>query len=436
MKLPPPALLAVALFGFSNHAHAEGTSDLGPIQGLRGNTTIQVDILNFATESISWEGSFVEGTAAGNGGLHPVDVDVYDPAGAYLGRFASGSVVVPMTDGTYEFRIVEDWGDTNADSYTDPISHWEIVVSGATMGRVWSDEWRFNALGFSIDESFNGSFFAVVDGGGPGHDSVVELKAEGMAGFIWFINANREGIPGASGRSMHQDDVLGVASDYPLYLNPPESAGYNPLIPNVTSTGFGGSALCEAVSFGVAEGTVSFESNIEGTYHLICDLNQDGLFDPTSDVDFHILGDAVVGTNAVVWDGSDNLGAAVGPGSYDCQVKLTVGEFHYVAHDIETSFEGFRLFEVDSALGKTGLNMFWNDAQVASLGSSLSPMARAPSTALAHLGCGVDSTSISPRPISTPALGAAGTQIAREKRPTSTPTPGWTPTTASCSSFG
>ena len=54
----------------------------------------------------------------------------------------------------------------------------------------------------------------------------------------------------------------------------------------------------------------------------------------------------------------------VDPGSYQCEVILTVGEFHYVAADVETSYEGFRLFSLDSSLQQTGLDMYWNDAEV------------------------------------------------------------------------
>jgi hypothetical protein len=81
-------------------------------------------------------------------------------------------------------------------------------------------------------------------------------------------------------------------------------------------------------------------------------------------VDLHFLDTAFVGANEIFWDGADNQGVPVPPGTYNCQIKLTVGEFHYVADDIETSFEGFRLFSLDAALSRTGLDMYWNDAEI------------------------------------------------------------------------
>ena len=60
---------------------------------------------------------------------------------------------------------------------------------------------------------------------------------------------------------------------------------------------FEGDGQCDAVSFGTSGGSIFFDSDVVGTYHFICDLNQDGIFDLTSDVDLHFIGDAVAGTN-------------------------------------------------------------------------------------------------------------------------------------------
>jgi hypothetical protein len=44
--------------------------------------------------------------------------------------------------------------------------------------------------------------------------------------------------------------------------------------------------------------------------------------------------------------------------------RVTSGEFHYVAVDIETSFPGMRIFEVEEDQGRQPLHMFWNDTDV------------------------------------------------------------------------
>lgn len=66
----------------------------------------------------------------------------------------------------------------------------------------------------------------------------------------------------------------------------------------------------------------------------------------------------------IPWDGRDNAGAMIPPGTYDCNVTLTVGELHFVATDVETSYQGLRMFSVQLTLARFGLDMLWNDAAV------------------------------------------------------------------------
>src|SRR5690606_32932676 len=96
------------------------------------------------------------------------------------------------------------------------------------------------------------------------------------------------------------------------------------------------------------ETTVSFtfESNVEGTYHLMCDLDENGVFDIAGGTDLIILADAVPGTNQFQWNGVDAAGQPVAPGTYDCRVDLATGEFHFVGDDIETCYEGIRIYKV------------------------------------------------------------------------------------------
>jgi hypothetical protein len=88
-----------------------------------------------------------------------------------------------------------------------------------------------------------------------------------------------------------------------------------------------------------------------GTGHIICDLNGDGDYDITSDDDLHLLLDVAVGDNSTVDLGRHRQQRELRRlGTYNCVAMVTVGEFHYVGLDIETCYEGFRLFLVDASL--------------------------------------------------------------------------------------
>ena len=274
-----------------------------------------------------------------------------------------GTVDVTRPDGTVDPDEAGAWG-LDLSSTQTASSNWDVSVRGAAAGygRIWSRSWRFSTGSFEQAASFNGSAYALVTAGA-GYDTVVELQAEGLSGAGYSINANSSGVDGANGRSVSADGD--PPSENRIFLNPPEVSSYSLPVPNVTYGGFGaGASSCSVVAPGVLEGDSFFESDVEGTAHVLCDLNADGDFDVTSDADLHIVGAAAVGLNTVPWDGLDNTGATIPLGTYTCRVLLTVGEFHYVGDDIETSYPGFRLFEVAADLTRDGLPMYWNDEQV------------------------------------------------------------------------
>jgi hypothetical protein len=362
----------VALLLGPQGAEAAERDDLGPLQRLRPRTILRVEIVDDTTETISWFGETTD--AYGNTVNNLVEVS--DPLDQYIGVFASGDTIVPTAGpGAYYLRpigldLADAAGTGPPDGLDDAMSDWKIEVVGAPvgLGRVWSRSWAIFSNTFGVGGATDGSFYAVVSGGSPTSEGVVELAASGMAGNSYTLNANDEGVIDGNGRSLPSDDNAFIAK-YPLYLRPPDPAvvGYDVLEPDVPEPELANAGTCDdGVAPLIAEATVSFTSNVDGTYHLICDLNHDGLYDLTSDDDLHILGEATVGTVEVPIDGTDNTGVPLAADSLQCIVRVTVGEFHFVANDIETSYEGFRLFNVDLTLARTGLFMFWNDAAVQS----------------------------------------------------------------------
>ncbi len=328
-------------------AHAEGVDTLGSEQRLDPETVLSVDILD-TSETFTWTATDREGT--------PYGATVTDPTGVSLGRVDSGTTIVPTMTGAYSL----------APDATTPIYYWDVTVAGATpgYGRLWSPAWHFDTGGWDDDSALNGSFYARVDGGG-GLTAVLEMLTEGLAGNVYSIKASDIGVAGAQGRSIAIAEAPGSApGQYPIYLSPPEDSDYAASPPSITDVDFRGNGAGDCVSAGVVGGTFTFTVDRDTTYHIACDLDADGTWDITDEDDLQISGDAAPGVNEVVWEGVNNAGAPVAPGSYECRVFITAGEFHYVAEDIETSYGGFRLFLVDGALGRTGLSMYWNDAAV------------------------------------------------------------------------
>ncbi len=356
-------LLAVLALTVPASVSAEGSlgPELDTSQALREVTDIYVDVLDFTIETFRWTGKG--------------SVDVYDPAGTLVGTFASGATVTPAMNGAYRLDVLEDQYDSDAagNIIRSTIVPWDVTlfVSGTPrVGRVFSFEWAFNTGSFDQSASTNASFYARVPGGDSESFAVMELRTDGLAGFIFEIQGNSTGVRGPdAGRSVPEVGHS-AANEYQIYLNPPDNASYTHLPPAVRDFGFvggletPGSVMCDEFVAGSSMGEFVFTSNVEGSYHLVCDLNGDGVFDIVDDGDFLILGHASVGENHVPFDGLDNDGAPFPVGDHQCRVRVTVGEFHYVGRDIETSYRGLRMFQVHRDGSLEPLRMFWNDALV------------------------------------------------------------------------
>ena len=339
----PPFLLGVPLavltLGVSGVARAEGSLDLPQVDYLMPESDVYVDILRDATEVIVYTGD--------------ADVEVIRPDGTAAGTFHSGDTINPDQSGAWRFV------------WSARVANWDLAVPSATGGRVWSDDWRFDSSSFGPSSALNRSFYALVSGGSAGRDGVIEIKAEGLGGYLYRVEASNRGLLSAPGRSV-PDVGQGYHGNLAVYIRPPETASLNPLTPTLQNADFSVDAgSCTAMAPGLYDGAFTFDSNVEGVWHLVCDLNADGAFNVAGDEDLHLAGAATNGTNRVAFDGKDQFGDTLAPGTYSCRVSVSVGELHYVVRDMETLYPGVRLFEYQGGNTRRGLSMFWNDEAVA-----------------------------------------------------------------------
>jgi hypothetical protein len=350
------SLTGLALLLGSVSARAEGTDLVGTTQPLRAGTELGVDIIDPAVESIVWTGRG--------------SVEVYGPSGTHLGTATSGTPISP-TEGAGAYRLTVKQ-DQNVGS------SWDVAVLGQTdnKGRLFSKDWQFNAGSYAASTATNASFYALVPSGQSTNLSVIELKLQGLAGYIYDINANQRGVQGTNGgRSVPQSGNT-VATGYQMYLRVPALANFEAAtagvsnmsyMGGVSSDVFGNSMTpCNQLLPGNSQGYFYFTSTVDGSFQLQCDLDHDGTFSIGSGQDLLITGAASSGTNVVPWDGTQNS-ANVSTGDYECRVRVTVGEFHYVGTDIETSYPGMRIFRVNADGTRQGLPMYWNDSLVQSL---------------------------------------------------------------------
>ena len=179
------------------------------------------------------------------------------------------------------------------------------------------------------------------------------------------VLANAAGVVGRdAGRSVTQYRQK-YEPQYRIYLQPPDVATYNHATPDASNFDVShDNSTCNGVAPGFAAATFTFESSSGGTWHIVCDIDGNGEFDLSTNIDAARSGEAVIGTNEARWYGRDNDGEPLPPGNYACELTLTSGEVHFIADDIETAYPGIRTFEVRRDEGRSPQTMYWNDYDI------------------------------------------------------------------------
>jgi len=327
-------------------AFAEGSAEVGANQRVRSSTDFYVDIVDARTERIRW---------TGNGTL-----TVRSPAGNVVGVLLGAGLLdrttIPLdTIGNGAYRVTMGSNQGN--------NSWDVEVTNQTVvgGRLYATQWNFDTNSFNSSASMNASFYALTPGGAPNSDAIMQVRFDGLSGYVYSIGMNADGIAGANSRSTPEAGNT-FTPLYKLYVNPPSVSLGGALVPTLSNFQFAPANACSAAASGGDDGIFSFSSDADGKYKIICDLNKDGIFDISSNDDLLLSGDAVTGTNTVLWNATTEAGGLVASDTYSCQGFLTVGEVHFVGTDMETSYQGLRMFSYDRATAvRTGKPMFWND---------------------------------------------------------------------------
>ncbi len=281
----------------------------------------------------------------------------------YLDSLDSGYCLRVATDGDYMVRPTRAIGvgyDWNVSVYD---SSWSQIL-----GRVYSYYWMFNNGGFDESKALTGSFYVLIKSG---QDyGLMEMKLEGYSGWWYDVFANSYGLDAPySGWSVPWDNHLESIVDYHpsvtpqwrIYLEIPQDYSFDLDSPTISGFAFSPpEQSCQDTGEGVG-GSFTITTDSTGTYHIVCDTNGDGRFDPADHGDVLLVGQTSPGTSLVQWDGLDRDGNPVPAGTYQCRVDVASGEVHFIASDIETAYPGLRMFAVDDNGDRSGLYMYWDD---------------------------------------------------------------------------
>ena len=366
-------------------ASGEGTQQVGVDQDFHPNMVFKVDILNV--------GEVISISAGVNQPDSPkaLKVTVRDPLGAHVtgspfaiskgtkGWLGTPNMLPPATI-TNARQIVTAKTGTYTVTFNNPNLTWldplDITVTSKLSdpvqpaktidgrGRLHAIRWTLQGKDFTTKT--DADFYVLVPTGG-GTDFTWLLEFNGLAGKIYDVIANSKGIPAPfNDLSEIKVNVTNPPlGQFQIYLAPPAEAKGGTVAPVLTGFDFSGCTKHGANSISGKQSQFSFTSNTAATYDIILDTDNDGTFDKTKDTSF--TGNAVNGLNTITWNGKDAAGKVVPPGSYTAYISLRLGEFHFVAEDIETVNPGLRIFGVDPPVAATipkGTPMYWNDTRV------------------------------------------------------------------------
>jgi len=358
-------------------AHAEGIAQLGINQRLLDFTaaigegyaadapsaSVYVDILT--------AGEVINVSLCGRANSDALSINIYAPSDdatpIFTRNLASSNVACtntmtnPLTgptryqtteSGTYRL-VLENESRVGFDS---SFERYDITVTPdittnpdptEAAGRVWGYTFAVDAGAFDEPRATDADLYIVVPGGAPGTDYVWQLDLNNFAGFGFNLVANSLGVDAPnSGYSVPinagtpQENT--VTYEHKQYFGYPATANPAPTVaPVITNPRFIDSAgedhaISPSGSVGIQDsGVFEFTTDVNGTYSVLIDLNQDGIFGNAGDRQMN--GVATPGLISVPWDGKDAAGAIPPEGLYSAEIQVRLGEYHFIANDVETS---------------------------------------------------------------------------------------------------
>ncbi|MCY7334188.1 MAG: GEVED domain-containing protein [Pseudanabaena sp. CAN_BIN31] len=342
------------------------------------------------TSDVNFRGQGTFGTVATNATcnqynlLSTANMDLLTPAPPFT---TDGSVIKYTTtqSGVYEVRLRNR---TNGSNPPVDFRQFDISVTTSTAanpnpqtasGRLWSYVWGFNANSFDDANSTDGDYYIVVPGGVSGTNFVWRLDLNHFAGFVYQLVANNRGVdsPNSLGVNVRGISVPipgnNVTPQYRQYLSFPTAKTYTrptsgPTISNLRFEDNTGEddVITPGLTTGIQDtGFFRFTSSLPGTYEIIIDTNQDGSF---ALGDVQLRGDTdAFGNVSAEWNGRNNLGVTLPVGTYNAQVRAIIGEYHFIAGDVETSggtFNGLTLSEATPGAPTPNVPVYWDDVTV------------------------------------------------------------------------
>ncbi|VAW93912.1 hypothetical protein MNBD_GAMMA19-1280, partial [hydrothermal vent metagenome] len=242
-------------------------------------------------------------------------------------------------------------------------------------------------------EATDANYFPLVPGGRADTHYVWKLDLNNFSGNLYTLIANDVGVTAPGSGYSVPESGNSVTPKYPIYLSYPVTANPRPTDPpeisGLTFTDDAGTdyGISPGTTPGVQDsGVFEFTTDVDGTYALVIDTNGDGQFGAN---DTLLLGSVVPGPNQINWDGTDENGNTLPPAIYDAQLRVSLGEYHFVTRDAETSGgteDGLTIFQANADGSTDNTQVYWDDETLLSSpsGTTTLPNGQSSATSAGH----------------------------------------------------
>ncbi len=212
----------------------------------------------------------------------------------------------------------------------------------------------------------------------PAYESITNNEAVSTNGTYTFHDPTKpDGATDFTHKMYFNPIDTRMPANAPIYQNGVTASTWlfsqpqNPQVTNVTFNGREGTPNSSGAP-PLNGGTLRFTANQSGIAKISIDVNNNGSFnDP---VDRIINTNAVIGQNAVSWDGKDGNGNDVANNS---KIKLSVilysGEVHFPYLDVENNLNGINVTRTNGTASPSS-NVYWDDKRLSSHSGGPTPI--------------------------------------------------------------
>lgn len=311
------------------------------------------------------------------------------------GTLAASPLQYQIPTGESGVYMINMYRDENNVSYNNASKHklWDLsttlgptdlIIPSENSGKIFSYYWQIYTDSFGQLAATSTTLYTLTDGGFTDTNYVWALLLNEFSGYQYMISANDIGLHAPySGMSVAASEPL-PSTKYPVYLSYPTAANPKPapiqipnFVPGKEPIFTNESEDADFFNPDLSEkGAFIFTPDVTGTYAVIVDTNSDGIY---GDNDTVLIGSMTKNVEVTqLWTGKDSSDNSLPQGEYGSQVELRVGEYHFVAKDVETSGgdvdNGLTILQATSEHILEGTYIYWDDKSRLGFESKLSPL--------------------------------------------------------------